>query len=63
MGVRATRGFGWIAGTAALALALSGCAKSEKAGPAATWLTSLDAALADAKAHDRPILLDFYTDW
>jgi thiol:disulfide interchange protein len=54
---------GRIAGTAALALVLTGCAKKEPVPPAAEWSTSLDAALADARAHHRPIILDFYTDW
>ena len=64
MSMRTKRSIGWIAGAAALALALTGCGRSQKAELAAgTWLTSLDAALADAGAHNRPILLDFYTDW
>lgn len=64
MGMRASRGIGWIAGAAVLALALTGCGTSRKAEPpAGTWLTSLDEGLADAQAHKRPILLDFYTDW
>ena len=64
MNARTKRGIGRIAGTAALALVLAGCGTSQKAEPAAgTWLTSLDAGLADAGAHQRPILVDFYTDW
>jgi thiol:disulfide interchange protein len=55
--------WGFIAGTAMLALALTGCAKREPAAPEAVWNTSLDAALADAKTHHRPIILDFYADW
>ena len=54
---------GWIAGTAAFAIVLGGCARKEPAVAKAEWNTSLDAALADAKAHHRPIILDFYTDW
>jgi thiol:disulfide interchange protein len=54
----------FIAGAAIVAAALGGCARTEKAAPArVAWQTTLDAALADAKAHHRPILLDFYTDW
>ena len=64
MGMRASRGIGWTAGAAVFALALTGCGTSHKAEPpAGTWLTSLETGLADAKAHNRPILLDFYTDW
>jgi len=64
MDMRASRGIGLIAGAAVLALALAGCGGSRRAEPAAgTWLTSLDEGLADARAHKRPILLDFYTDW
>jgi len=55
---------GWVAGAAVLAVALTGCGSAQKSEPAAgAWLTGLDAALADAKAHHRPILLEFYTDW
>ena len=62
--MRGMRSFGFIAGAAMLAAALGGCARSEKVAPArVAWQTSLDAALADARAHHRPILLDFYTDW
>lgn len=53
----------WVAGTAALALALTGCAKKEPAPPKAVWNSSLDTALADARAHHRPIILDFFADW
>jgi thioredoxin-like negative regulator of GroEL len=45
------------------ALALEGCASAKNQPPAVTWSTSMDAALADAAKADRPILLDFYTDW
>jgi len=27
------------------------------------WNQAIDAALADARANHRPILLDFYTEW
>ena len=54
----------FIAGAAMVAAALGGCARTEEAAPAhVVWQTNLDAALADAKAHHRPILLDFYTEW
>ena len=64
MNARTKRGIGRIAGAAALALALAGCGTSQKTAPAAgTWLTSLEAGLADAGARQRPLLVDFYTDW
>lgn len=54
----------FIAGAAMLAATLGGCARTVQAPPAKiAWQTSLAAALADAKAHHRPILLDFYADW
>ena len=41
-----------------------GCTQAKKPVPAAiTWTHAIDAALADAQAHHRPILLDMYTDW
>ena len=51
--------------TAILALTLAlGCTEAKKPVPAAiTWTRAIDATLADAKAHHRPILLDMYTDW
>jgi thiol:disulfide interchange protein len=62
--MRRTGSLGLLAGAAVLAAVLGGCARSEKAAQAGiAWQTSLDAALADAKAHHRGILLDFYTDW
>ena len=53
----------WIVGTFSVALLLGGCASAKKEVPAVTWTTAMDAALADAGKANRPILLDFYTDW
>jgi thioredoxin-like negative regulator of GroEL len=47
----------------AAALLLGGCATAKKEAPKVTWATAMDAALADAGRANRPILLDFYTDW
>lgn len=60
----AKRAHGWMVG-AALSLLAVGCATPKQAAaPAAIeWKGAMDAALADAGAHSRPILLDFYTDW
>jgi thiol:disulfide interchange protein len=63
MSMRWKGNLGFIAGTAALAVLFAGCARKEPAAAKAEWNTRLDAALADAKAQHRPILLDFYTDW
>jgi thioredoxin-like negative regulator of GroEL len=53
----------WIFG-AALALLVVGCTQAKKPLPAAiTWTKAIDATLADAQTHHRPILLDMYTDW
>ncbi|MGH7681170.1 MAG: thioredoxin domain-containing protein [Candidatus Eiseniibacteriota bacterium] len=49
-----------IALTAAL---LAGCAAAKKQPPAVTWTHAMDAALADAGKANRPVLVDFYTDW
>lgn len=48
-----------------LAVAAGACQKAptETASAGIAWNHSYDAALADAKKSDRPILLDFYTDW
>jgi thiol:disulfide interchange protein len=54
---------GW---TAALALTLvaGACQQAEPPAPeGVAWITSMDAALADAQKQGRPILLSFYTDW
>jgi hypothetical protein len=63
MSMRWSRSMGWIAGAAALAVSLVGCAKKAPAPTRAEWRRDLDGALADASAHHRPILLEFYTDW
>jgi thiol:disulfide interchange protein len=63
MSMRWKGNLGWIVGAAACAVALAGCARKEPVVAKANWHGSLDAALADAKAHHRPIILDFYTDW
>lgn len=48
----------------ALALGAGACQKAQSQAPRqVTWITSVDAALADAKKTGRPILLDMYTDW
>lgn len=62
MRTRWNGGWGWIAG-AATAAVLAGCAHTVPAPAKAAWNTNLDVALADAKAHHRPILLDFYAVW
>jgi len=54
---------GWgMAGAIASVLAV-GCHPKPDASQSIAWKTSYDAALADAGATGRPILLDFYTDW
>jgi len=54
----------WILGAALLSLPVLGCTEAKKPVPAGiTWTRAIDAALADAQAHHRPILLDMYTDW
>jgi len=55
-------------GLVVVALAVSlfaiGCTQAKKPVPAGiTWNKAIDAALADAQANHRPILLDLYTDW
>jgi TolA-binding protein len=58
------RARGWIAVSLALSLLAVGCMQAKKPVPAGiTWNRAIDAALADAQAHHRPILLDMYTDW
>jgi thiol:disulfide interchange protein len=52
--------------TAAIALTLvvGACQQAKQKAPKdVAWITSMDAALADAQETGRPILLDFYTDW
>jgi len=63
MNMRWRGNLGRIVGTAAFAVVLAGCAGKKPDVAEAKWNTSLDAALADARAHHRPIILDFYTDW
>jgi thioredoxin-like negative regulator of GroEL len=50
---------------AVLAAVVGGCATQQKAAAPAgiEWRLAVDAALADAGTHSRPILLDMYTDW
>lgn len=56
-------GWGWTAAVA-LALTVSACQQAKNEAPeGVAWLTSMDAALADAQKQGRPILLNFYTDW
>ena len=58
------RGWGWAAGALAVSLLAGGCTQAKRAVPAGiAWNKAFDAALADAQAHHRPVLLDFYTDW
>lgn len=60
---KAGMAWGWTAALAA-ALAVGACQQAKVEAPKGiTWQTSVDAALADAKKNDRPILLDMYTDW
>ncbi len=55
---------GWVAGALAVSLLAIGCTQAKKTAPAGiAWNRAFDAALADARAQHRPILLDFYTDW
>ena len=59
-----TRAGGWVAGALAVSVFAFGCMQAKKPVPAGIeWNKSFDAALADAQAHHRHILLDFYTDW
>ncbi|HEY2923853.1 MAG TPA: hypothetical protein VGJ98_02675 [Candidatus Eisenbacteria bacterium] len=58
------RAGGWVAGTLAVSLFAIGCTQAKKPVPAGiAWNKAYDAALSDAQANHRPILLDFYTDW
>jgi thiol-disulfide isomerase/thioredoxin len=61
------RARGWIAVTVAGCLVAAGCTQAKKPVPAPppgiSWNKAFDAALADARANHRPILLDMYTDW
>jgi len=55
---------GWILVPFAVSLFAVGCTQAKKPVPAGiTWNGAIGAALADAQAHHRPILLDMYTDW
>jgi thiol:disulfide interchange protein len=59
-----SRAGGWVAGALAISLFAVGCTQAKKEAPAGiAWNRAYDAALADARANHRPILLDFYTDW
>ena len=59
-----TRAGGWVAGALAVSFLAIGCTQAKKPVPAGIeWNKAFVAALADAQAHHRPILLDFYTDW
>jgi len=59
-----TRATTRLLGGVLASLLVFGCTESKKAVPAGiTWTSAYDAALADAQAHHRPILLDMYTDW
>ena len=63
MGAHA-RGGNWAAGALAMSLLAVGCTQAKKSVPAEiAWNTAVDAAMTDAQAHHRPVLLDFYTDW
>lgn len=58
------RGRGLVAGALAVSLIAGGCTQAKKTVPAGiAWNEAFDAAVTDAQAHHRPILLDFYTDW
>jgi len=60
---KASPAWSWIT-ILALSLAVGACQKAKSETPKGVqWLTSVDAALADAKTTGRPILLDMYTDW
>ena len=58
-------GTAWVWSAAlVITLALGACQpKQPEVAKTITWQTSVDAALADAKKNDRPILLDMVTDW
>jgi len=55
----------WILGAALGSLLVLGCTEATKkpVPTGITWTSAYNAALADARAHHRPILLDMYTDW
>jgi len=58
------RAGGWVAGALAVSIFAIGCMQAKKPVPAGiVWNKAIDAALADARANHRPILLDFYTEW
>ena len=58
------RARGWATGALAVSLLAVGCTQAKRSVPAGiAWNEAIDAALADAQAHHRPVLLDFYTDW
>lgn len=56
-------GNGLVLSAVLAAAVISGCATAKKQPPAVTWAHAMDAALADAGKANRPILMDFYTDW
>jgi len=61
----AKAGMAWgVTAALALTLAAGACQQAKQEAPKTiTWQTSVDAALADAKKNERPILLDMVTDW
>jgi thiol:disulfide interchange protein len=60
---KAGTAWGWTAAVA-LTLVVGACQQAKQEAPrGVAWITSMDAALADAQKTGRPILLDFYTDW
>jgi thiol:disulfide interchange protein len=64
IGTMNARAGGWVAGALAVSFFAIGCMQAKKPVPAGiAWNKAFDVALADAKAHHRPLLLDFYTDW
>jgi TolA-binding protein len=55
---------GILAAALASLLVLGCTAATKKPVPTGiTWTRAIHAALADAQAHHRPVLLDMYTDW
>jgi thiol:disulfide interchange protein len=49
------------------AVTLISCAKEKREtraeGAGLEWLTSMDAAMEAARHENRPVMIDFYTDW
>ena len=50
-----------------VAVTLISCAKEKREtradGAGLEWLTSMDAAMEAARHENRPVMIDFYTDW